>query len=80
MNVDDLIYKLNDITINPKQWKNTFNSCKTHVVKENYTKDEVIQLLNDYEDELMIKFMHYIRTINTNIQQIESNKYIGPVH
>lgn len=82
MNIDDLVQKLNTLTLKKSNstWKNTFNSCRTHLIKDNYTKDEVIQLLNNFEDELMLKFMYYLRTTNTNAHHMESNPYTGPAY
>lgn len=78
MSIDDLLIEMKQLKLKETKWKNNFNSKSVELNQDNYTKSEVIKLLNKYEDELFEKFMYYVKLWNNMNQfKINSNQYTG---
>ena len=77
MNIDDISDRMNNLTLKKTDWNNRFNSVSTQLNKDSYSKEEVIFLLNNFEDELLEKFNYYLKVTSMSSNKPTVNNYTG---
>lgn len=80
MNIDSIVSKLNTLCLKDITWNNIFNIKKLTLDKDLYSREEVIFLLNEYENELHSKFLYYKLLENKMKYKLDISQYVGKSH
>ena len=77
MNIENISDKMNNLTLQKTDWNNRFKSFSTQLNKDVYTKEDIILLLNNFEDELLEKFNYYLKVTSMSLNKSIVNNYTG---